>query len=258
MAKSNGNQDGTVQIYRRILKYPPFLPKRKPGPMKILHHVDGGYYVSEAPEAVTTEDFEKFLVAMPVFRLVSESDEGATVVFHVSEVKKRTGAKDDKYIIDALIRLTKLTLRAHFNNPKGKKTIATHIIHHAEIDPQGVITLILNRTFWEWCKAKGLKINTRIYSELRPATKNLYSFLIANPSSVFHEDTLIERAVIQASRKCDAQVMLRDALNELVEKGIIRGYNRYKSNGTWHIEVQRLFSISEFTTAVVKNLPQQS
>ena len=51
--KDNAN----VKIYRRLLKYSPFVPRRKDGVMKIIHHLKGNRRIkATAPEYVSVSD----------------------------------------------------------------------------------------------------------------------------------------------------------------------------------------------------------
>ncbi len=53
-------ENKNVNIYRRLLKYPPFAVSRKGGAMTINHKLKNGKeIIATAPEYVTTEDAEK-------------------------------------------------------------------------------------------------------------------------------------------------------------------------------------------------------
>lgn len=205
--------DVYVEVYRRILKYPPFTPGRAGGVMHIKHQLTDGYIEATAPEHVTTEDAEKMFVCIVLAKEKRSEEKTITTSCHIADVRKIINCNDDKYIERALKRTAKLTLSMHFS----KKTIVTHIIHYVELDyATGIITIVWDRLIYDACKTKALTLNLSLYIRLTPVAKNLYSFLIANQGREFYEDTVVERCVIKAKRKDKAQEMLKKALNELV------------------------------------------
>jgi len=237
------NKDN-VDIYRRVLKYPPVAVSRKDGPMKIKHNVNGGSVVIEAPEHVTSEDFEKLYAAMYITQngngKITRSDIAKTVKIqlHVSSLRAITRCNDDFYIRDALQRVAKITIT--YDNHADKKYIVMHILNRAELDEKtGIIDLHIDQDFYNRCIEEPLSISIDTYCSLSPTAKNLYSFLISNSASTFLEDTLIERAVIQTPYHYKAQAILKKTLDELVVKHIIKAWKRYKKNGKWHIEIDR-------------------
>ena len=234
--------DKHIDVYRRVLKYPPVAAKRRPGPMKIQHILnDAGTVMVEAPEYVTSEDLEKLYAVMYVSRIKGEvvyyeDVKSVKVRVHISSIRNICCAHDDKYIHDALQRVTKLTISFVF----GKKYVTMHLLNRVEFDPSiGIITAYIDYDFYKRCVYEPLRLSVDTYCTLSPIAKNLYSFLVSNTANIFHENTLIERAVIQTSRTDKAQAMLRKALNELVSCGVIASYHRTKSNGQWIITIAR-------------------
>jgi len=233
-----------LDIYRRVLKYPPVATGRKDGPMKIRHDVDRGSIVIEAPEYVTSEDLEKLYVAMHITQngngKITRSDIAKTVKIqlHVSSLRAITRCNDDFYIRDALQRVAKITIT--YDNHADKKYIVMHILNRAELDEKtGIINLYLDSDFYNRCIEEPLSINIDTYCSLSPTAKNLYSFLISNSASVFLEDTLIERAVIQTQYRYNAQKILKKTLNELMLKHVIKAWRRFKKKKQWYIEIDR-------------------
>jgi len=236
------NKDNSlVDIYRRVLKYPPVATKRKDGPMKIQHNVNGGSVIIEAPEYVTSEDLEKLYAAMYVCRdkgrvVQSDTTKSVRLTMHVSTIRIVTNCNDDSYIHESLKRMAKLTI----TYTRDKKYIVMHLVNRAEFDPAtGILDLYIDQDFYNRCIEEPLSISIDTYCSLSPTAKNLYSFLASNSANVFLEDTLIERAVIQTPYHYKAQAILKKTLDELVVKHIIKAWKRYKKNGKWHIEIDR-------------------
>jgi hypothetical protein len=122
-----------VKIYNRLLKYPPFVCKRRPGVMKIVHNLEnGGSITIIAPEAVTTDDGEKLYVLCYItqknntYNLVETEKFGkiAEMTCNINEIRKIVKNNDDENILNSLERITKITISGDFL----KKTKSSHII----------------------------------------------------------------------------------------------------------------------------------
>lgn len=212
-----------IEIYDRILKYPPFTVRRREGPMRIEHNLEnGGKVIAESLETITTEDAEKLFTAIYFIQQSKTTKDfkynnievvaGET---HVSNIIKMTNCKDEKYIHDSLKRITKLSISWNF--PDGRQG-ATHILHEVEYDPRtGNLTLLFNKLFFNLCLKKYLTLDVNLYCKLSPTSKNLYSYLCGNPAEKFHEETLFERAGINAAENYNKRKQLKNALNELVK-----------------------------------------
>jgi hypothetical protein len=232
-----------VDIYRRILKYPPFALKRKPGAMRIVHRVDGGNAEATAATYVTVEDAEKIFAALYFAKNIKNANLNGIEITasqcHISELRRLTNCNDDKFIEHCLQRARSLTLKYIFSNSKG--FIVTGILHDARLDAEGVLTILWNKDFFDACKTKALTLNLSVYSNLSPTAKNLYSFLIANNSPYpFSEDLLFERCGIVEGCKNNKQKALMRALKELVDRAIIAGYKVEKKDGKRMYHIQRI------------------
>lgn len=231
-----GDRETDIDIYDHVLKYPPFAAKRRPGPMRIEHKLkNGNSVVAEATESITTEDAEKLFAAILVSRVASESDEGATLICHIKDIRKVTNDNDDEHIVTALERLKKLTITADY----GEHKLVTGFVAEVTMHSSGLIVLVLTPSFWQYCRERRLSLNVDTYCSLPPVAKNLYSFIVSNSGDVFKEETLIERAVIEDQRKDNAQLALKRALNVLTDRHIIRGYRRVKKDKTWYVAIAR-------------------
>jgi hypothetical protein len=230
-----------VDIYRRILKYPPFALKRKKGTMRIVHHVDGRNAEATAAEYVTVEDAEKIFAALYLAKNIKNANLNGTEITasqcHISKLRRLTNCNDDIYIEHCLQRVRSLTINYTFE----KGFIVTGILHDARLDKRGILTILWNKDFFDACKQKALSLNLSVYSNLSPTAKNLYSFLIANNSPYpFSEDLLFERCGITDGRKDNRQKLLKQALQELVDKGVIAGYEVEKKDGKRMYHIQRI------------------
>lgn len=226
--KTYGN-DTDVEVYRRVLKYPPVLPSRRTGPMKIEHNLRGGGKITiESPESVTGEDMEKVFAILWLEqhkKHISKniSDDTVRIEVYMRDISILTNSNDYLNIIQSIVRVGKLSITFLKDKKRG---LLTRIVHEAEWNnTSGVVSVLLNRNFYDLCSEKGLTLNLNIYTSLPPVAKNLYSFLISNQGSEFLEDTLTERAAIQASNKKDARKMLRRALDGLTSAGVITLWN---------------------------------
>lgn len=234
-----------VEIYRRILKYPPFACRRKPGPMEVVHVIGGGRAISRAVETVTPEDWEVMLaIALLVQRgevkVHHSHDEKIDVVVvetTMARVAKLLCTNNYDRVWQSIRRLKLLVIEYHFS--RGKMIMS--LIHKAAWNRStNSISIMLDEGFWKYCTEKPLTIDFNMYTLINsPVAKNLYSYITANSANRFDEDTLIERAVIHASRTDNARAILIDALNELVEKHVIDSYTKTKQNGKWVYEIKR-------------------
>lgn len=246
--------ESMVEVYRRILKYPPFALKRRPGAMYIKHNLETGYIEAVAPEFVTVEDAEKMFACL-LGKVRHKDEKTVTTLCHIADVRKIVNCNDDKYIEQALKRVASMTISMHF---ESKKTIITHLIHRADLDySTGIITLLWDSVFYDACKTKSLTMNLSLYSQLTPAAKNLYSFIISNSADEFTEGLLIERCVINASRRDKAQSMLKNALDTLVNMKVITSYSIAGRGESRKYKIARARRTVEFSTAGVKHSPQQ-
>lgn len=218
-----------IEIYRRILKYPPFLTRRTAGPMRLIHILDSGAEViSESVEAVTVEDAEKLFAAIYFIQNSNSlqarhnGTEVETVAgrVHVRDITNLTNCHDDEYVRNSLERITKLSITYNFD---GKKVV-THIIHKVVVDKEGNITLLFDKQFFDLCKQKYLTLDVALYCRFSPTTKNLYSYLCGNPAEKFLEGKLWERAGITAGQTRNKRIALKKALDELVKHKYIFSY----------------------------------
>lgn len=241
--------DYKVEIYRRILKYPPFVTRRKPGPMEVVHVLrNGGRVIARSVETVTPEDWEVMLaIALLVQRQSAKayhsSNEKIDVVVvetKIASIAKLLCSNNYNRVWESIRRMKLLTIEYHF--PEGKMILS--LVHKAAWNRNdNSISIMLDKGFWKYCTEKPLTIDFNMYTLINsPVAKNLYSFIIANPANRFDEDTLIERAVINANRKDNARAILTDALNELVEKHVIDSYARTQQNDRWIYEIKRIRS----------------
>lgn len=245
-----------VELYRRLLKYPPFAVGRQPGPMRIVHHLAGGEVVAVAAETVTAEDAEKLYAAIYIAQSQSvevrriDYEGVAAVAFkvHIYAISQLTNCRNYDYIVAALSRLRALTITYNFQST----LVTTGLLHAIKYDKDtGNITILAWADIWDACSTKALTLNLSIYCQLSPSAKNLYSFLATNSGNKFAADTLIERSVIRASRSDNCRMLLDRALSELTEYGVIQSWGRAKTSGGYTYEIKR------YSTAVGNIIPQQ-
>jgi len=233
-----------LEIYRRVLKYPPFLTNRRyhKGNMEIRRKVRNGEVIARSVEPVTVEDAEKLYALLLVSRepklLTYKDIEVVGITAYMADIRRLTGNARYDHIKESLKRIAGLVIE--FVNHTEKKYMITHLLHDVQYNEKTCeITALVNAKFYRLCKEQGLKINFETYAKLSPVAKNLYSFLISNSGNVFTEDLLIDRAVIQTNRKNNAQALLKNALNDLVSCHAIKSWERYKNNGQWFIKITR-------------------
>ena len=247
----NDNKD-KVSIYRRILKYPPFAVGKKTGAMQIIHHTKNGKVVARAAEYVTTEDAEKLFCIIYIAQKnntvkavnVNDKDFGdiIRVDVEIKDIKKLTNNHDERSVLNSIYRLQNLSITCfELEKKKIAGQIGIHpILKYSFKADTGVLTLFLDKNFYNACDNKALQIDIVKYSKLSATAKNLYTFIATNSGDVFTEDLLIERVVIQTERKDNSQKLLKKALNELKKEYIIKDFNITKKNK------ERLISISSF------------
>lgn len=237
-----------LDIYNIILKYPPFLTSRRRNKTTDIKHYlrNGGYIHATADCAVTVEDAEKMFAAILLsfqpYRMKHGAIDVVSCYVYLSDIKKLCNTHDYNSIFDSLQHIAKLTITQ--TDEKGKTIQITHMLHKVVRleGNEGVIQMLLDYDFYAYCKNKAtsLTIDVQKYIQLNPITKNLYSFIITNSNNVFYEDTLIERALIQVSRRDKAQAMLKNALQELKDAYVIKDYELITKNK------QRMYRIERF------------
>lgn len=226
----NSTERKEIEIYDRILKYPPFTVRRSEGPMRIEHQLEnGGKVIAESLETVTTEDAEKLFVAIFFIQTNGSAKdwkynniEVTAGEVNIRDIIRLTNCKDENYIHKSLKRIAKLSISWNF--PDGRQGV-THILHEVEYDPRtGNLTLLFNKHFFRLCLEKYLTLDVVLFCKLSPTAKNLYAYLCSNPAEKFHEETLFERAGIKTSEIRNKRISLRKTLNELVSHKYIFSY----------------------------------
>lgn len=235
-----------VNIYRRLLKYPPFAVSRgRGGAMMIKHKLrNHNEIIATAPECVTTEDAEKlftlcFLAQInKSYKLINTEKFGkmAEITVFIWDIRKLTNCNDDNYIYQALDKITGIKIQYNFSKHKS----TTHIIHKVNFNQDtGEINVLMDLYMFKNFTEKSLTINIEKYTSLSPSAKNLYGFIATNQSIIFKENTLIERTVIRAERKDKAQSILKRALTELKNNHIILNFKIEKKDGQRLINIER-------------------
>lgn len=230
------HQNQEIDIYRRIPRYPPFLLRRRPGPMRIEHTLpNGGKVISYCPEAITTEDGEKLFAIMYLasqYGVKEWACGGIEVVvssFPIRELRQITNCHDDQYLIRTLEKLRGLTITYHF--PHGQCAVLG-IIHEVKWDNN--ISVLINKRFYDLSCMKKLTISYSLYRELSPTAKNLYLFLSSSPNTSFLLQTVIQRVGISCTRPDNERTKLIRALKELVRHGYLVRF--YVHDGQLHIQ----------------------
>ncbi len=233
-----------VDVYRRILKYPPFSLSRKAGAMNIKHKLEKGEIVASCAEHVTSEDAEKLYALCyavqknKTYKVIKTEkfDEIAELTANIWDIRKLTNCNDDMYIYKALDRITGIKISYNF----GKKKSSTHIIHVVKFDQNtGEINVLMPLDMFKNFQIKALSIDIEKYSKLSATAKNLYGYLATNSGILFHEELLVERAVIQNNRKCNDQTALKKALSELKKEYIIKDFKISKKDGKRQVSVEK-------------------
>jgi hypothetical protein len=241
-----------VNIYRRVLKYPPFAAGKKSGAMLITHNTKEGKIIATAHEWITTEDGEKLYNIMYIaqknkqVKIINIDDNKLKNIIridvNIKDIKKLTNNHNESKILDSIRRLKTLVIT--YQEISKNKIItekAINIIIQYDFDAKsGILTLYINREFYLACENKNLTINLSIYNKLTATSKNLYSFIATNTGTIFTENLLIERAVIFNKRQCDNQTAIKKALSELKNEHIIKNFIISKKDG------KRLINIDKF------------
>lgn len=236
------NPQKYVKLYRRILKYPPVLTARKKGPMRIIHHLVDGEVIIEAPKAVTVEDLEKALAIIWLAQhnkaKITEGINEIIIQTSMYQIAQICNNHNYLHIWQCLKKVATLTIEYIFQ--KHQEYFALHVINKVHWDNKDAsLSVSFDKTFFELCMNKALKMDLQTYINLSPVSKNLYSFFITNSYSKFEEKTLIERAVIMASALKNQRRILLNSLQELKEKSIIKNFSKQKINKTWIYYINR-------------------
>lgn len=233
-----------VDIYRRLLKYPPFSVSRRAGAMTIKHTLKEGEITATCIEYVTSEDAEKLYALCYVaeknktYKIIKTEkfDAIAELTTNIWEIRKLTNCNDDMYIYKALDKITGIKISYNFE----KKKSSTHIIHAVKFNQAtGEINVLMPLQMFKNFQIKSLSIDIEKYSKLTATAKNLYGYLATNSGEIFTENLLIERTTIQAKRKDNAQKLLKTALNELKAEHIIKDFKITKKDGERQIIVDK-------------------
>ena len=235
-----------VNIYRRLLKYPPFAVSRGKGGAMIIKHKlkNGKEIISTAPEYVTVEDAEKLYTLCYIaqenknYNIINTEKFGkmAEITVFMWDIRKLTNCHDDNYINSALNRIAGIKIQYNFS----KRNSTTHIIYASNFNEDtGEINVLMDINMFKNFAEKSLTIDIEKYNSLTPVAKNIYGFIATNPSNIFRENILIERAVIQSKRKNKAQDVLKGALTKLKEKKIIQDFKIIKKDGQRFIKIER-------------------
>lgn len=239
-------ENKNVNIYRRLLKYPPFaLSRGKVGAMIIKHKLKNGKeIIATAQEYVTVEDAEKLYTLCYIaqknknYNIINTEKFGkmAEITVFMWDIRKLTNCHDDNYINSALNRIAGIKIQYNFS----KRNSTTHIIYASNFNEDtGEINVLMDINMFKNFAEKSLTIDIEKYNSLPPVGKNLYGFIATNTSNIFKENTLIERTVIQAKRKNKAQDILRKAITELKNNNIIKNFKIEKKDGQRFIKIER-------------------
>lgn len=220
-----------VNIYRGVLKYPPFSVQKKHGSMRIVHHLSGGgEVICEAIHAVTVNDAEKIFAAVFYSQNVVEGEMGTLRgTVKMQDIRRITGCNDDAAILVALRRAAGLVITCKYE--ATKTMTVTHLIHKIVYrKDEGQVDVLFDTDFYNACREKGLMLDLETYCGLSPTAKNLYSFLTTNSGDKFRSKLLIERSCIFAKRHSNARKSLFRSLNELRDRGIINSFSVEKED----------------------------
>ncbi len=237
---SKNKINGIINVYRRIIKYPCCALQRKKGPMMLKHHSKNGTVTVQAPEYVTTEDFEKLYIVLMLAQQKKCKVEETEYTIHIETNMKDIAAviNSNNYpsIFASLERLAKITVKYNFYNVVG----ILHVLDCVEWNKQnGKVKININKNFFDLCRMKFLSLNCITYTKLSPAARNIYCFLISNSQNTYNEEILIERGVIQCTRRDNARRLLKQALDDLVQARIIQSYKVKKSEKGYMYKIVR-------------------
>ncbi|MCL4546260.1 MAG: hypothetical protein M1576_00770 [Deltaproteobacteria bacterium] len=179
-------ENKNVNIYRRLLKYPPFAVSRKGGAMIISHKLKNGKeIIAIAPEYVTVEDAEKLYTVCylaqrdETFKIINTEKFGkmAEITVFIWDIRKLTNCNDDGYIYKALDRITGIKIQYNFE----KNKTSVHIINAVKFNQKtGEINILMDLTMFKNFAGKSLTINIEKYNSLTPVAKNLYGWISHN------------------------------------------------------------------------------
>ena len=249
------NNNKKVKIYRRLLKYSPFAPRRKDGVMKIIHHLKGNRRIEAvAAEYVSVSDAEKLYVAIYIANKTKNvSMDGSQALFSVfiKDIKKACSINNENYIFEALKRITQITISYYFF--KNKKVF--HIINEVDFNSEtAVVKIKMPLETFQAFQEKAANIDIRKYIELKPVSKNLYGYISSNSGNTFRENLLIERTASGATRKDKAQNIIRESFAELKNSHIINDFKIVKKDGQRYINIEKIKK-NELTTTGGKHSP---
>jgi hypothetical protein len=215
-----------ADIPQDLVKYPPFAISRSAKSHLIWQVLDnGGKLISTAAQPVTTEDAEKFFIALCLAEEFTKyNHEGiatAGTKINAKDIAKFCNLNDYQKVLDALSRIASMKIECFDEN--GETISVTHLIHAIKRINKWDYSILCDHNLFMECK-KALTLNIALYVLLSPATKNIYSFLNANKRSDFLEDKVIERSNIVCAKKWKARQMLKKGLNELVTNGYLKSF----------------------------------
>lgn len=251
--RKNKTDGANVKIYRRLLKYSPFAPRRKDGVMKIIHHLKADKRIeATATEYVSVSDAEKLYVAIYIANKTQNiSIDGSQASFSVfiKDIKKACKINNENYILEALKRITQITIGYYF--PKTKRVF--HIIDAVYFNGEtGVLKIKMPAETFKAFQERAANIDIRKYIELQPVAKNLYGYVATNSANTFRENLLIERTASGATRKDNAQGIIKKSFAELKNSHIINDFKIIKKGGQRYISIDKIGK-NELTTTVGKH-----
>ena len=252
MTTTFSKKNKTVDVYRRLLKYPPFAVSRKAGTMTIKHKLKhGGEITAACLEHVTTEDAEKLYALCYIVQKnktyniiqTEKFDKIAELTANIWDIRKIVNCNDDMYIYKAIDRIAGIKISYNF----GKNKSSTHIIHAVKFNKAtGEINVLMPLDMFRNFKTKALNIDIEKYSKVSATAKNIYGYISTNSGNIFNEDLIAERAVIQnnSNRKCEMQRAIKRAFNELKKEHIIKDFQISKINGKRQIIIDKFENIN--------------
>jgi hypothetical protein len=237
-----------VDIFNRVLKYEIFSvsEKRKKGYDRTISLNDDKIRVT-CFETVNQHD-RNLLFVMVHFFCEAEKYKAIDVILHedirvvaadfyIRDISLLLKNNDYDYFKECLDRLTSMTI--FFSD--RKKSEPFRFVQHYKINEENkTITVYINYDFFILCKARGLTVDlTTLLNLKKQIAKQLYSVIISN-SNIHYEKTLIERTGINTNRYDNAQQLLKQAFEELVEKHVIKSFVREKDrNGKWYYDYEK-------------------
>ena len=234
-------EKNNVKIYRRLLKYPPFAPRRSAGVMKIIHHLKGNKKIeATAPEYVSVSDAEKLYVAIYIANKtqnISIDGSQASLSVFIKDIKKTCNINNENYIFESLKRITQITISYYF--PKTKRVF--HIIDAVDFNTEnGIVKIKMPKEIFKAFQEKAANIDIHKYVQLKPVAKNLYGYVATNSCNMFKENLLIERTASDATRKDNAQSIIKESFAELKNSHIINNFKIVKKGGQRYISIDKI------------------